>query len=46
MLYKKNLYPLAISLAQSAHFDRTQVMEIYTQYADHLYKYVAPKSWR
>lgn len=37
MLFKKNLYPLAISIANSQHYDYDSVIEIFTQYGDHLY---------
>eukprot|EP01135_Chromosphaera_perkinsii_P001580 Nk52_evm50s207 gene=Nk52_evmTU50s207 len=37
ILFKKNLYPLAISLANSQHYDYDSIIEICTQYGDHLY---------
>eukprot|EP01137_Pigoraptor_chileana_P023996 Opistho-2@91225 len=37
MLFKKNLYPLAISLASSQHYDYDAIIDIFTQYGDHLY---------
>ncbi|KAK2192568.1 hypothetical protein NP493_28g12051 [Ridgeia piscesae] len=36
-LFKKNLYVVAISLAQSQHYDQDGVVDIYRQYGDHLY---------
>ncbi|XP_019628396.1 PREDICTED: vacuolar protein sorting-associated protein 11 homolog [Branchiostoma belcheri] len=37
MLFKKNLYVLAINLAKSQHFDQDGLVDIFTQYGDHLY---------
>ncbi|XP_070533237.1 vacuolar protein sorting-associated protein 11 homolog [Ptychodera flava] len=37
MLFKKNLYVMAISLAKSQHYDYDGLIEIFTQYGDHLY---------
>ena len=36
-IYRKNLYQLAINLAQSQHYDEDGIIEIFTQYGDHLY---------
>ncbi|XP_034834657.1 vacuolar protein sorting-associated protein 11 homolog [Maniola hyperantus] len=37
MLFKKNLYDVAIRIASSQHYDVEGLMEIYKQYGDHLY---------
>ncbi|KAM5132463.1 vacuolar protein sorting-associated protein 11 homolog [Mantella aurantiaca] len=37
MLFKKNLYVMAISLAKSQHLDSDGLSEIFRQYGDHLY---------
>ncbi|KAK3087703.1 hypothetical protein FSP39_009366 [Pinctada imbricata] len=37
MLFKKNNYTLAISLAKSQQYDQEGLMDIFTQYGDHLY---------
>lgn len=37
MLFKKNLYSLAISLAQCQDLGEEGLINIFTQYADHLY---------
>ncbi|KNC71842.1 hypothetical protein SARC_15615, partial [Sphaeroforma arctica JP610] len=37
ILFKKNLYPLAINLAVSAHQAEDQIMDIHREYGDHLY---------
>ncbi|XP_077990077.1 vacuolar protein sorting-associated protein 11 homolog [Glandiceps talaboti] len=37
MLFKKNLYVMAISLAKSQHYDYDGLIDIFTQYGDHLY---------
>ncbi|XP_052743338.1 vacuolar protein sorting-associated protein 11 homolog [Bicyclus anynana] len=37
MLFKKNLYDVAIRTASSQHYDIEGLMEIYKQYGDHLY---------
>lgn len=38
MLFKRNLFPIAISLAQSQALDQSFVMEIVKRYGDHLYE--------
>ncbi|KPJ02358.1 Vacuolar protein sorting-associated protein 11-like [Papilio xuthus] len=37
LLFKKNLYDVAIRIASSQHYDVEGLMEIYKQYGDHLY---------
>lgn len=37
ILFKKNLYQMAIDLAQSSQYDQEGVIDIIRQYADHLY---------
>ncbi|XP_071483682.1 vacuolar protein sorting-associated protein 11 homolog [Diadema antillarum] len=37
MLFKKNLYVMAINLAKSQHYDYDGLIDIFTQYGDHLY---------
>ncbi|XP_064651834.1 vacuolar protein sorting-associated protein 11 homolog [Lineus longissimus] len=37
MLFKKNLYPVAINLAKSQQYDRDGLTDIFRQYGDHLY---------
>ncbi|ELT88573.1 hypothetical protein CAPTEDRAFT_218778 [Capitella teleta] len=37
ILFKKNLYDLAIKLAQSQQYDQDGIIEIFRQYGDHLY---------
>jgi vacuolar protein sorting-associated protein 11 len=37
ILFKKNLYQMAIDLAQSSQYDEEGVVDIIRQYADHLY---------
>ncbi|KAM3922693.1 vacuolar protein sorting-associated protein 11 homolog [Leptodactylus fuscus] len=37
MLFKKNLYVMAISLAKGQHLDSDGLSEIFRQYGDHLY---------
>ncbi|KAK3611536.1 hypothetical protein CHS0354_016470 [Potamilus streckersoni] len=37
MLFKKNNYTLAISLARSQQYDQEGLIDIFTQYGDHLY---------
>ncbi|KAH3841675.1 vacuolar protein sorting-associated protein 11 homolog [Dreissena polymorpha] len=37
MLFKKNNYTLAISLAKSQQYDQEGLVDIFTQYGDHLY---------
>jgi len=36
-LFKKNLYPVAITLAQNSHLDSAAVASIITRFAEHLY---------
>ena len=38
ILFKKNLYPIAISLATSSSSDDSLILDIYQQYADHCYE--------
>ncbi|CAJ0917873.1 15148_t:CDS:10 [Entrophospora sp. SA101] len=38
ILFKKNLYLLAINLAHSQKYDDTSISEIFKKYGDHLYK--------
>ncbi|KAJ0124585.1 vacuolar membrane protein [Diaporthe amygdali] len=38
MLYQRNLYPFAISLAQTAGLDKQQQNVIFRKYGDHLYQ--------
>lgn len=42
LLFKKNLYDVAIRIASSQHYDSEGLTEIYKQYGDHLY---AKVSW-
>ena len=37
MLFKKNLYSLAVSLARSQDLGKEGLVDIFTQYGDHLY---------
>ncbi|RVE45456.1 hypothetical protein evm_009891 [Chilo suppressalis] len=37
LLFKKNLYDVAIRIASSQHYDVEGLIEIYKQYGDHLY---------
>ncbi|KAJ8712181.1 hypothetical protein PYW07_005023 [Mythimna separata] len=37
LLFKKNLYDVAIRIASSQHYDDAGLTEIYKQYGDHLY---------
>ncbi|XP_047535225.1 vacuolar protein sorting-associated protein 11 homolog [Vanessa atalanta] len=37
LLFKKNLYDVAIRIASSQHYDAEGLTEIYKQYGDHLY---------
>eukprot|EP00163_Fabomonas_tropica_P014549 TRINITY_DN2645_c0_g3_i4.p1 TRINITY_DN2645_c0_g3~~TRINITY_DN2645_c0_g3_i4.p1 ORF type:complete len:454 (+),score=82.80 TRINITY_DN2645_c0_g3_i4:150-1511(+) len=37
MLFKKNLYTIAINLAQSQQFDYALIIDIFRKYGDHLY---------
>ncbi|XP_072944579.1 vacuolar protein sorting-associated protein 11 homolog [Epargyreus clarus] len=37
LLFKKNLYDVAIRIASSQHYDVQGLIEIYKQYGDHLY---------
>ncbi|KJE89841.1 hypothetical protein CAOG_01266 [Capsaspora owczarzaki ATCC 30864] len=37
ILFKKNLYQVAISLANSQNYDYDSIIEIFTQFGDHLY---------
>ncbi|OWA50975.1 Vacuolar protein sorting-associated protein 11-like protein [Hypsibius exemplaris] len=37
MLFRKNLYSLAISLAKAQHYDQDALVDMFRQYADHLY---------
>ena len=37
MLFKKNNYTVAISLAKSQQYDQEGLIDIFTQYGDHLY---------
>ncbi|XP_026736012.1 vacuolar protein sorting-associated protein 11 homolog [Trichoplusia ni] len=37
LLFKKNLYDVAIKIASSQHYDVAGLTEIYKQYGDHLY---------
>ena len=38
MLYQRNMYPLAIELAQKAGSDAALLSSIHRRYADHLYQ--------
>lgn len=38
-LFKKNLYPTAINLARSQAYN-DGLIDIFTQYGDHLYRYI------
>lgn len=40
LLFKKNLYDVAIRIASSQHYDEAGLTEIYKQYGDHLYSKV------
>jgi len=37
MLFRKNLFEMAINLAKSHHLDSDGLSEIFRQYGDHLY---------
>lgn len=37
MLFKKNLFEMAINLAKSQHLDSDGLAQIFMQYGDHLY---------
>lgn len=37
LLFKKNLYDVAIRIASSQQYDTEGLIDIYTQYGDHLY---------
>ncbi|KAI5755652.1 hypothetical protein M8J77_018648 [Diaphorina citri] len=37
LLFKKNLYDVAINIAKSNHYDKDSLVEIFRQYGDHLY---------
>lgn len=37
MLFKKNLFVMAINLAKSQHLDSDGLSEIFRHYGDHLY---------
>lgn len=37
LLFKKNLYDVAIRIAGNQHYDKEGLTEIYKQYGDHLY---------
>uniref|UniRef100_A0A8D8W8X9 Vacuolar protein sorting-associated protein 11 homolog n=1 Tax=Cacopsylla melanoneura TaxID=428564 RepID=A0A8D8W8X9_9HEMI len=37
LLFKKNLYDIAIKIAKSNHYDKERLVEIFRQYGDHLY---------
>ena len=37
LLYKRNLYPMAVSLAQTAQLDDGYIVDIQRKYGDHLY---------
>ena len=39
ILFKKNLYLLAINLAHSQKYDDASISEIFKKYGDHLYRY-------
>lgn len=41
LLFKKNLYDVAIKIASSQHYDVAGLTEIYKQYGDHLYSKVS-----
>jgi hypothetical protein len=38
LLFKKNLFPLAINLAHSQNCDQEMIVEILKSYGDHLYR--------
>ncbi|CAN0109564.1 unnamed protein product, partial [Discosporangium mesarthrocarpum] len=38
LLFRKNLYPMAISLAYASDHDVSEILGIYRKYGDHLYK--------
>lgn len=40
LLFKKNLYDVAIRIASIQHYDVEGLMQIYKQYGDHLYSKV------
>lgn len=40
LLFKKNLYDVAIRIASMQHYDAEGLTEIYKQYGDHLYSKV------
>lgn len=40
LLFKKNLYDVAIRIASSQKYDSERLIDIYTQYGDHLFKKV------
>lgn len=40
MLFKKNLYNIAITIASGQNYDSDRLIDIYTQYGDHLFKKV------
>ena len=44
MLFSKNLYPMAITLAQSSNYDMTAIVEIFQKFGDHLYRSVPASS--
>ncbi|KAL1464218.1 hypothetical protein WDU94_003885 [Cyamophila willieti] len=37
LLFKKNLYDIAIKIAKSNHYDKERLVDIFGQYGDHLY---------
>lgn len=38
MLYQRNMFPLAIDLAQNSGLDAEQQSQIYRKFGDHLYQ--------
>ena len=38
MLFSKNLYPMAITLASANNYDTAAIIEIYQKFGDHLYR--------
>jgi len=40
MLFSKNLYPMAITLASANNYDTAAIIEIYQKFGDHLYRCV------
>lgn len=38
-LFRKNLYQVAIDMADSNHLDKNAIVDIFVQYGDHLYEY-------